>query len=590
LREAGFTGVDICLKDREGEHHIMSGMIATAKEDEREIKRIRIEPAFVLIHPETPTAAVSAFLEAMTAHLQQFSREAVTTESLARVARLDLSGKSCLLLLDADCDQSGMNLADINQTEWDSLKNILVTCADATWITSGATGADGNPWASMALGLVRSFRAENPSSAVTIIDLASKTNFLDPSTISIVAKLVIAGGRSQLNAGEPHDWEYCIRDSEVLIPRAIPDDAINDAVFNCSTNPQMEKIRFSQPNKSLALANFQTMCFVDDPVYRSQPLKSDEVEIQVQTTWVQDAQNSLLSIGGEKRDVGLMGTVCGTVFRLGSAANAAWSVGDRIMTFHRGAIRNFFRVPLGLCQKIPEQLGSFRDAAKFPFIYSMAYYCLVHQASLKSGEAILIHCQRDGFDEAVISLALQAGATVFLTVSSQSRKEQLAKRYSLSQASIFNYKDTRYNLESIWAATMNRGVDVVLNHIPNGLYPEASQYLAPGGRLVQLYSHREGGKCTKSRPPSSAVAQLTMNVFHLARYQPRFYVARDVEEYMRLLGQRPGSSSRGTGNRGADIYTSYTALSKRCYPGAWNREFWSRVQERRLSACHKDWR
>ncbi|RLL97465.1 hypothetical protein CFD26_104804 [Aspergillus turcosus] len=481
LRLTGFTGVDICLNDSDEDHHIMSGMVATAKEKPGEKSSVS---CFVLIHPQKPTPDVEALIQKLLSNLQGQGIQ-VTAESLANIPRVDPSGKCCVLLLDSDPCQS--DLANLSSIEWESLKHILLTCANATWITRGATLNGDNPWASMALGLVRSFRAEHPSSAVTIVDLASQTDIHSSSTVSSITKLAIAGRDTQVPC-KSHDWEYCIRGHEVLIPRVIVDDAVNDGVFS-HQRPIIDHIPFTHPDTSLALASIQPILFVDDSAHRSQPLKNDEVEIQVMASGLEEGHS--LRVSGHKGEVDGVVNICGIVSALGPAADSTWQVGDPIMTFRRDTVRNFCRTRLALCQRIPNRLGDFRAAASFPFAYCTAFYCLFHKASLKAGESVLINCSHCRFDEAAINLALQKGVRVFLTVSSQARKHYLAKRYSLPEDHIFNGQSTHF-VSALREITLNRGVDVIINRPAASQSIEMTRCLSPGGRLVLVQRRGEG--------------------------------------------------------------------------------------------------
>ena len=73
---------------------------------------------------------------------------------------------------------------------------------------------------------------------------------------------------------------------------------------------------------------------------------------------------------------------------------------------------------------IPEE-WSMRDAVTILVAYCTAYYALVIRGRMKAGQTVLIHCGSGAVGEAAIRLALNAGLTVFTTVSSYEKRRKL---------------------------------------------------------------------------------------------------------------------------------------------------------------------
>jgi NADPH:quinone reductase-like Zn-dependent oxidoreductase len=446
----------------------MTGMVATARQ-------VGLTPpptpAVIIIHMHNLTPRVRTFVTGCTTQLRALGMD-VAVESLGSSSAHDnLHEKTVVLLLDADPEQR--DLATINEPEWTALKHTLLGCADAVWITRGANADGGNPWASMAQGLVRSLRAENPTTAITMVDIACEQDLDSATTISSITRLALAGHRAKITH-ESHDWEYCIRGREILIPRVMTEDGVNGAVFR-SVKSETEQIPFGQPGTSLALTTIEPLRFVEDPAYWLGPLGKDEAEVATRATHLFSSQ------GQNNSSHGLV-TVCGTVTRLGTACHSELSVGDRVMTIQRGAIRNLYRCPLALCHRIPEKLGDFGVAVRVLWAYTTAFYCLVHKASLKAGEAVLIDCASNTLQESLIRLAQYARAEVFLLVSSEARKKQLASTFLVPPDHILSTGG-----EGLEGLDMGRRFDLILlEAAPTNLL---QQYLAPGARLV-LVQHQ----------------------------------------------------------------------------------------------------
>jgi NADPH:quinone reductase-like Zn-dependent oxidoreductase len=452
----------------------MTGMVATARQ-------VGLTPpptpAVIIIHMHNLTPRVRTFITGFTTQLRASGMD-VAVESLGSSSAHDnLHDKTVVLLLDADPEQR--DLATINEPEWTALQHTLLSCADAVWITRGANADGGNPWASMAQGLVRSLRAENPATAITMVDIACEQDLDSATTISSITRLALAGRRAKITH-ELHDWEYCIRGREILIPRVMTEDGVNDAVFG-SVKSETEQIPFGRPGTSLALATIEPLRFVKDPAYCLGPLGKDQAEIATRATHLFSSQ------GQNKSSHGLV-TVCGTVARLGTASHSELRVGDRVMTIQRGAIRNLYRCPLALCHRVPEKLGDFGAAVRVLSAYTIAFYCLVHKASLKAGETVLIDCVSNTLQDSFISLAQHAGAEVFLLASSEARKNQLASTFLVPPDHILTI--------GIWpleGLNMGRLFDLILLHAaPTNLLQQATQYLAPGARLALVQRNHQG--------------------------------------------------------------------------------------------------
>jgi NADPH:quinone reductase-like Zn-dependent oxidoreductase len=455
----------------------MTGMVATAQQV---VLPPPPTPAIIILHMDSLTPKVRPFVTDFTTHLRGSGMD-VVVQSLSSSARDNLHEKTVVLLLDADPGQK--DLASIKEPEWEALKQTLLNCSDAVWITRGTNIYGENPWASMAQGLVRSLRAENPATVITMVDVACGTELHSPTTISSISRLMLAG-RQAKHTRESHDWEYCIQGRDILIPRVMTEDAVNDAVFR-PVKSETEQTPFGLPGTSLKIASIEPLRFVEDPAYCLGSLAKDEVEITVRAAHLVSSQGRTNNIHG-------LVTVSGNVTQLGTAAPCEWSVGDRVMTLQRGAIRNLYRCPLALCQKIPEKLGDFGAAVRILWAYTVAFYSLVHKASLRAGEVVLIHCTSNALEEAFINLAQHAGAEVFLLVSSEARKNQLASTFSIPRDHILltGSAGTILHLEGL---TMGRLFDVILLHPASvNLLQQASQYLAPGARLALVQRSPQG--------------------------------------------------------------------------------------------------
>lgn len=78
--------------------------------------------------------------------------------------------------------------------------------------------------------------------------------------------------------------------------------------------------------------------------------------------------------------------------------------------------------------EIPDS-WTMEQASTVPCVYSTVYYALVVRGKMKKGESILIHAGSGGVGQAAISVALQAGLTVYTTVGSKEKRDFLKKTF-----------------------------------------------------------------------------------------------------------------------------------------------------------------
>jgi NADPH:quinone reductase-like Zn-dependent oxidoreductase len=105
---------------------------------------------------------------------------------------------------------------------------------------------------------------------------------------------------------------------------------------------------------------------------------------------------------------------------------------------------------------------------------------LMTRAGLRSGETVLIHGIGGGVALAALAIAKRAGATVFVTSSSQSKLERA--RAMGADAGL------NYAAGEIWRevrrATGKRGVDVVVETVGKATWNDSLRSAAKGGRIV----------------------------------------------------------------------------------------------------------
>jgi NADPH:quinone reductase len=171
----------------------------------------------------------------------------------------------------------------------------------------------------------------------------------------------------------------------------------------------------------------------------------------------------------------------GTVAKIGTGVKE-FKVGDRVVAYPSlGGYAEFATAKLAEARPIPNGVTSMQAAA-LPTVFLTAWFGLLEDGKLKSGEWLLVQAGSSGVGTAAIQIAKHLGAKVIATTGNEDKTRRL--RQLGADVTIDNSQDV-FALETM-RATDNRGVDVVLEMIGGEVYEKSLQVLAPGGRLVSI--------------------------------------------------------------------------------------------------------
>ncbi len=165
----------------------------------------------------------------------------------------------------------------------------------------------------------------------------------------------------------------------------------------------------------------------------------------------------------------------GIVRRVGDAVRTR-RVGDAVAFTQGGCIANRVAVNEYLTFAKPASLGM-EEAASSLSVYVTAYYSLIRLARLRKGQRVLIHSAMGGVGQAAIALARHAGAEIYATAGSESKREQLR---ALGVRAAFDSHSYDW-YDALMAATGGEGVDVALNALAGRHISLCLEALRPGG-------------------------------------------------------------------------------------------------------------
>lgn len=410
------------------------------------------------------------------------SIESVTGQvpALAGFDKAELGGNVCIVV----AEMIEPVLSELGQEGFLALRKMLTSAKGVLWITTGGTLECSNPKAGLVTGLMRTLRSENTGIryATLDLDLTHRPYTAEAAgTISKIFEVTFDFEHKSINV----DFEYTERNSQILIPRVLPDPSNNKAILEDSGRPVVEVQSFRQEDRPLLMETgtaglLDTLRFVDDLDFKK-PLPDDFVEVAPKAFGL-NFRDIMIAMGQLNETI--MGYECaGVITRIGSKITHL-KVGDRVAAMMQGHYANYIRL-LGIAvAKVPDDIA-FEQATSMPIVFCTAYFSLYETARLQKGETVLIHAAAGGVGQAAIMLAQLVGAEVYATVGSKEKSQLLMDTYGIPEDHIFSSRNALF-VSEIMAATNSKGVDVALNCLSGQLLKATWKCMAIFGRLIEI--------------------------------------------------------------------------------------------------------
>lgn len=171
----------------------------------------------------------------------------------------------------------------------------------------------------------------------------------------------------------------------------------------------------------------------------------------------------------------------GKIAALGSEVKG-FAAGQRVVAHPaKGGYAEYAVTKAMWARPVPEGVDLV-TAAAIPTVFLTAWFALVEDGRIKSGDQVLVQAGGSGVGTAAIQIAKHLGARVFTTAGSEEKCRRLLE---LGADGAINYSAKDFYQELL-RLTAGRGVDVVLEMIGGEVYTKSLEVLAPGGRLVSI--------------------------------------------------------------------------------------------------------
>ena len=171
----------------------------------------------------------------------------------------------------------------------------------------------------------------------------------------------------------------------------------------------------------------------------------------------------------------------GTVEKVGANVSE-FKAGQRVVGYPSlGGYAEHAIASTAEARPVPDGITS-AQAAAVPTVFLTAWFGLLTDGNLKSGDWLLVQGGSSGVGTAAIQIGKHLGAKVIATTGSEEKARRLRK---LGADVTIDVSQNDF-LAEVMRVTNNRGVDVVLEMIGGEVYQKSLQALAPGGRLFSI--------------------------------------------------------------------------------------------------------
>ncbi|KAJ5588138.1 hypothetical protein N7537_010816 [Penicillium hordei] len=475
LLQTGFSGLDLLLPEFDGTiPHETGVIVSTAAEEPPEGYPIQgIEIVYDVA--ESGQQELAQFL---VKHCESNKLAPVRSSSVQEA--MEYTSENPLLrifLLELHVPV----LSEIQPELFQQLQSLLSSTSQVLWINQGGGIIPPQPQFRLVDGLFRVLMTEDNKRKLHLLSLEPRgpLNMKQRDHISRLIRFFLSP--STANA----DTEYIEQDGVLNTPRLIASKPLSESISAMATSHQYCTQSFDCQTPLRLNATYPGLTnefeFIEDET-AYEPLQPDEIDIEIKCAAL-NSHDDLIAAGQLK--VSDTGSECsGNVIRVGDACTR-FQVGDSVAVLHNGCFATSIRLrETGPIVKIPEGI-SFANAAAVPVDLATAHIALHNVADIEPGETVLIHSASSDIGQAAVQIAKNAEATIFVTVSSKSKKQLLIDAYGIPASHIFSSRTTVFS-KMIKHRTGGKGVDVILNSLTGEGLLESWRCIAPYGRFVEI--------------------------------------------------------------------------------------------------------
>lgn len=332
---------------------------------------------------------------ALAVSIQEISGSLPSTGLLSEI---DTKDKICIVTSELEKPL----LATLTAEDFTQLQKALLGSLGVLWVVEQAYLDSSNPSTNMITGLSRSIRSESLLKFGTL-DLHA-TNDEDNNT-KITVILQVLKSIFHKDADTNCELEFSYRNGQLLTPRIVDDEELNEYVQKSQNTTQLQLTDFFQGGRLLKLSTgsrntLASLHFTDQIV--KEPLLSDEVEIEVRAIGLNP--HDLAVANGDDETSGFGQECSGIVTAVGTdVTNIA--IGTRVAGIlpGGGTFATYARLQAAHTFELGNEM-TFEAAASLPLSCATAHYAVKYLARVEPGENVLVYGVETAVGQALVSI------------------------------------------------------------------------------------------------------------------------------------------------------------------------------------------
>jgi NADPH:quinone reductase-like Zn-dependent oxidoreductase/SAM-dependent methyltransferase len=471
LKDAGFSGNDLVLRDyRADELHNFS-IIATTAVSEVATKKTSV----VIVLDRASTTQRNMVVELRTWLLAHNEQNTVKTLDWKDLEEQGVDVEDIVISI-VELDRPILH--ELDEGGFSCLRSLVGKSKKLLWVSSADLRFEQYSYHGLATGFFRTLRSEALDKQIVTLCLEGMTE--DIAAVSQHIERIF----QQSFIASDCEVEYVVRDNVLQVARLKEEPAINEVMLSTFKHRlrlepfgEGPPLVFDAKNRG----TLDSLEFSEDLAYQpGRDLGDYEVEVEAKC-WGLNFRDVFIALGRlEENDLGF--DCAGVVLRAGPRCRV--KKGDRVVIAVIGCMRSYI-----ICEeleviRIPDSI-SFEDAAAICAPGVTAYHSLVDVARLQKGERILIHSASGATGQVAVQIAKWVGAEVFVTVGSDEKRQFLQDTYSIPRDHIFYSRNTSF-AAGVMRMTGGEGVHVVLNSLSGDGLRVSWECVAEYGRFVEI--------------------------------------------------------------------------------------------------------
>jgi NADPH:quinone reductase-like Zn-dependent oxidoreductase/SAM-dependent methyltransferase len=467
LKEAGFSGIDIELKDYDPSVAVVSVIVATSLPKQSAVVLPVTQDNVYIIYNQQPTT----FHEVLASELCGRGVKPLVVP----FDNFCLPNKSRVIFA---VDLELPILIDGEEKDFERVKEIIRTASSLLWLTNGGLLAGDDPFAALGTGLIRMLNTENPLSSFAVFHLQANCS----SGVPVARQ--IAEREWRLHVGDL-DNEFALHNGVVHVSRLELDVDLN-ARYMLQNRSQLSTEQMTFPSDIPMVADFETPGLLSSLYFKTDstllaPIDDDFIEVKTSAIGLNWKD---IAVSAGRIDMNFFSSeYSGVITRCGKNVSK-FCPGDRVYCLAWGKFDTHVQLPASYAQ-LMTQAESFTDMVSIPMAFCTAVYALNHLARLQKGEKILIQSATGGVGLAAIQVAQSKGAEIFATVGSEDKIQYLVGTCHIPRERIFSSRDLS-DIPRLKAAVCGRGFDVILSSSNGDMLHETCRLIAHRGRFIDV--------------------------------------------------------------------------------------------------------